>query len=224
MLTPESIQVLTDAAIIPAGTPAAQVALFAEICMRRRLDPFSKQVYLLSIGGKHITFAGIDGYRAIAARTGRHIGTSEVTFNDGMTAAQVLACGNKQPDTATVTVTAIVSGKEVRFSKTVIFAEFSKGSGNWNVMPFQMISKVVEAHALRMAFPDDLAGLAVTEEQAAFENTAEGVQVVDANEIDQLLQDCKTVKDIEKLYRSDTNRFKAFASLFAARKEQLKAE
>jgi phage recombination protein Bet len=176
-LTPDHIKTLEGAGVIPAGCPPDQVAVFAEVCRTQNLSPFLKQIYLVGYGGKYSVITGIDGYRACADRSGTHAGTDEAKYNltsDGRyLSASECAAKHKVPVTATVTVYKIVGGVRVPYTHTAVFAEFSTGKQKWATMPFQMIAKVAESHALRKAFPVELAGLRTEEELGAIQGTVE---------------------------------------------------
>jgi phage recombination protein Bet len=179
-ISPEQIKTLSQAGIIPANTPPAQVKVFAEVCNRHGLDPFTKEAHLIGYGNKYSVVVGINGLRAKAELSGVHAGTDDVQFNltpDGRytTAAQL----NGHPDTATVTVWKIVAGQRVPFTATVSFKEFCNSKNpSWRSMPLQMISKVAESHALRKAFPRMVSGLSITEEIDAINGEVETVSVV----------------------------------------------
>jgi len=157
-LSDSEIAELAAAGIIPADCPAAQVAIFAGLCTAVGLDPRLKEIELIPLGGgKYSPYLRKDGLRKIAARTGEFAGIDPIKFDllpDGnyKTAAQFV--GGSKPITATATVYRIVKGNRCPFTVTVLMTEFNKGRGQWSQMPLQMLMKVAEAHALRMAFPE----------------------------------------------------------------------
>lgn len=235
ILTPDKIKILSDAGVIPGGTPPAQIALFAEICSLHRLSPFKKQIYLVGYGGQYTPIVGIDGLREKAARTGRFAGRDNAMFDlqaDGSfkTAAQLKAEG-KAPTTATVTVYALVGGQRCPFTKTVVFGEYSTGKQKWATMPFNMIEKCAEAAALRMAFSDEVAGLHIAEEMAAFEDAtiqarqADNVVEVDADAIFDKITDAQTLEELMSVYKANLRGAKSYpddvAAMFTERKEQI---
>jgi phage recombination protein Bet len=216
-LDAEQINTLTQAGIIPHGTPPAQIAVFARICKERGLSPFSKEIYLVGYGGKFSTIVGINGLRKIAADTHQHAGTDDVKFDlqpDGTykTAAQ-LADARALPQTATATVYRIVSGQRVAFTHTAVYKEFA-GTGKWQQMPFQMIAKVAEAFALRKAFADRVTGLDIEEEGGAYQEApAVHVQPLDVMEkgkskirymIEQAHMDDMTLRSVEAALENAT--------------------
>lgn len=138
--------------------PAAVADAYIHICKRRGLAPEEKQVYLIKRGDKWSIQTGIDGYRAIADRSGAYVGSSEPTFEEG----------DKHPVKATVTVTKMVSGFPAPFTAAAYWSEYYPGDGNqgimWRKMPHTMLAKCAEALALRKAFPADLSGIYTNEE------------------------------------------------------------
>lgn len=180
-LTPENIQTLVQAGVIPQGTPPAQIEIFARVCAEKGVSPFSKEIYLVGYGGVFSIIVGINGLRKLAAETGQLAGVDDAIFDlqngQGLTAAQLKAA-NKLPTTATVTVWRIVSGVRCPFTHTAVFSEFSSGKQKWQSMPFQMIAKVAESFALRKGFADKTTGLNVEGEEAAIEGqTLETISV-----------------------------------------------
>lgn len=176
-LTPADIATLTHAGVIPKDTPPAQVSIFAAVCRELQLSPFSREIYLLPIGGKYCPIIGINGLRRIAAKSGQHAGVDDIQFDkqpDGSykTSAQLIQ-ENKLPTTATATVYRVIAGLRVPFTATVAFREFDKKGGNWQSMPWQMISKVAEAFAIRKGFSDyGTASVFIEEEEHAIEVVA----------------------------------------------------
>lgn len=178
-LTASEIETLVKAGVIPAGTPAAIVKLFAVACHQHGLSPFKKEIYLVPNNGKngvtYSTIVGIDGLRAKADRTGQLAGKDDAKFDlmpDGSfkTSAQLIS-EKKRPTTCTVTVYRAISGMRCPFTKTVLFNEYCPANphstSKWLSMPFNMIEKCAEAHALRMGFASETAGLNIEEESAA---------------------------------------------------------
>lgn len=171
-LTRANINTLVGAGVIPKGTPVDQIKIFAATCQELGLSPFSKEIYLVGYAGKYSVITGINGLRKIACKDGTHAGTTEAKFDlqpDGqfLTAAQLVKAKRK-PHTATVTVKKIVQGIVCDFTHTAVFSEFNTGKQKWASMPFQMIAKCAEAHALRKAF--NISGVSIQEELGAIEN------------------------------------------------------
>lgn len=188
-ITEDDMEVLAQAGVIPNNTPLPQLKVFARKCQEHGLSPFKGQIHLVRYRTKqgvdmYTTIVGIDGFRSKAARTKELAGTEPPRYNvkgDGTfeTAAELIK-QKRLPDTCTVTVWRIKDGLRVAFSAEAVFLEFAKVyqgelQEKWKLMPYQMISKVAEAFALRKGFADEVAGLAIEEEAAAYEGTNEGV-------------------------------------------------
>lgn len=176
-LDDEKLAALAKSGIIPANTPKSQVQVFAEVARRHGLDPFTKEIHLVKYGATYSTIIGIQGMRGRAADSGLHAGTDAPKFNlqpDGRhdTMAQLLA-SKKMPITCTVTVYKIVGNTRTPFVATVAFKEFAQRGGKWPQMPYNMIAKVAESHALRKAFPRHINGLYLDEEMQQEINTVD---------------------------------------------------
>ena len=157
VLTEDDISTLVAANVIPQGTPAPVVKLFARFCSESRLSPFKRQVHLVGPrSGKFTIQTGIDGYRAIADRTGRYAGNDDPVFDD-----------EAKPTKATVTVHKMIGGQRCAFTATARWSEYFPGDTQgfmWKKMPHLMLSKCAESLALRKAFPDELGGIYTDEE------------------------------------------------------------
>lgn len=172
-LTKEGIDVLTQSGIIPANTPEAQIMVFAKICHEQGLSPFSKEIYLVGYGGRYTPITGINGLRKRANDTGLLAGVSAPMFDlqsDGSYKTMAMYKAGQKPISCTIIVYKIVGGVRCPFEATVLYNEFA-GSGKWRDMPFQMIAKVAESHALRKAFA--ITGVFIQEEVDAINGTVE---------------------------------------------------
>ncbi len=135
---------------------AAQYHLFCHYCVSRGLNPITRQAYLMSNGA---IGTGIDGFRAIASRTGRYVPGRATEYGIDDRGAI---------ESATVFVKVMASdGPWHEVAETAYMGEFRQNTPPWKNMPRVMISKVAEARALRRAFPDDLSGLYESTELAA---------------------------------------------------------
>lgn len=162
-----------------------ELQLFLHQCKRTGLDPFSRQIHAVKrwdSASKRQVMAiqvGIDGYRLIADRTGKYAGNGEPEFgpfddDDGVSV----------PEWARVTVTKLVNGEPREFSALVFWTEYAARTKDghltrfWRQMPCTMLGKVAEAHALRKAFPAELAGIYTADEmdQAGEVITPQGAQ------------------------------------------------
>ena len=144
-----------------------ELSFFLEVARVTGLNPLQRQVYAIKrrdfqSGIDKMTIqTGIDGYRAVAARTGQHAGTTDATYDseDG-------DC----PRWARVTVYRLVGVVKAEFTATARWAEYRQAKrdgapmGLWGKMPYLMLAKCAEALALRKAFPAELSGVYTHEE------------------------------------------------------------
>lgn len=247
-VTPEQIKTLAQAGVIPHDTPPAILEVFAVACRQHNLSPFKKEIYLVRYntnqGAQYHNIVGIDGFRIKASRTGQHAGIDDPKYNfqaNGAyeTAAQVKVSG-KLPVSCTVTVYRLISGQRCPFTATVIFDEYypavaaAHGGGKQSfskaaTMPFNMIAKCAEAKALKMAFSDELSGLHIEEEAAAFEDaTMAAAEIkpavaVDVEKLKEQIKQCATVSDVKLLYGSNPA-YKEFAEFFTDRAYEIDPE
>lgn len=151
--------------------------LFGQVCKKTGLDPFSRQIFAISRNTKSNdkwikkwTFQiSIDGFRAIADRTGQYAGSDDPLFDEGLTRYGMLSKERARPTTATVTVWKLVNNIRCPFTATASWNEYAvfykdKLADLWAKMPFLMLAKCAESQALRKAFPLQLSGLYSPEE------------------------------------------------------------
>jgi phage recombination protein Bet len=169
--------------------------VFLHYCAKARLDPFSKQIYLLERRSKvnnewvytQTIQVGIDGYRVVAQRAakreGVHIEYARTIWydDDGNEVKAWLKA--TPPAAAEVTVIKVMSdGTKLRYPGFVRFDAYAAYGrtkdgdrylmAQWGVMPDHMIEKCAESYALRRAFPNDLGGIYIEEEN---QSTASGL-------------------------------------------------
>jgi phage recombination protein Bet len=145
----------------------ADLALFATVARRMNLDPFSKQIYAVFRGGRMVIQTGIDGYRAIAFRTGALDAIGEPEFGPvekGHPAYAKVAVYRKGSAHPTVGVAYWDEYCQLNSSGTPM--------GLWSKMPRTMLAKCAESQALRKAFPEALSGLYTDEEMSQAEAPA----------------------------------------------------
>ena len=146
--------------------------VFFHQAKRSGLDPFRREIYMITRKGKPTIQTGIDGFYKIADRATRSAGGT-------WGIPETLWCGpdgqwrdvwleRTPPAAAKVTVERNGS----RFTTVATSAEYNAGSPMWQKMPARMIAKCAEALAIRRAFPDDLSGLYTSEEMAQADNQA----------------------------------------------------
>ena len=154
----------------------ADVEVFFHQAKRSGLDPFRREIYMITRktknGPKATIQTGIDGFYKIADRVTRQTGGT-------WGIPETLWCGpdgqwrdvwleRTPPAAAKVTVERNGS----RFTTVATSAEYNAGSPMWQKMPARMIAKCAEALAIRRAFPDDLSGLYTSEEMAQADSPA----------------------------------------------------
>lgn len=161
------------------GASDDEFRIFLEVCQSRRVDPFSKMVYLVprwdSKEGRMVMAiqSSIDYFRLTAERTSGYAGQLGPQWcgDDGEWKDVWLAA--KAPRAARVAVLRH-SFKEPLWSVALwdSYAQKDKG-GNvtkfWQTMGPLMIGKCAEALAIRRAFPENLSGLYTAEEMAQAE-------------------------------------------------------
>ena len=145
----------------------SELILFSKVCKESGLSPFKNQIYAIfrkNKQGEEVMSiqTGIDGYRSIAERTGKYLGSDD----------PVLKFDEKNNlVSATVTVWKLVNGQKCSFSSTAHYDEYRSDRPEtlWQKMPKLMLSKCAEALALRKCFPNELSGLYTQEEMGQAE-------------------------------------------------------
>ena len=158
--------------VVAGGDPTPdQIAEFLYHCHIRDLDPFAKQIYGIlrkdkRSGGKKLTIVtSREGHRVIAERTGRLLDIEEPVFDIEPHEFDDNYRGHKHPNKCSVTVRFLgAHGRELSRTATVYWSEFAKdpkaSNGTfWRDMPWHMLAKTAEVHALRKAFPSELGGI-----------------------------------------------------------------
>jgi phage recombination protein Bet len=154
---------------IAPGCPDQELSYFIKQCVRLGLDPVMRQAYFIKRNQKQgdrwvdkWTFqVSIDGFRAVADRTGVYAGSDDAAYKYQETPYDI------HPLSATVTVWKMVQGQRCSFTASARWDEYLPGEKQrqmWNKMPHVMLAKVAEALALRKAFPAQLSGVYAPEE------------------------------------------------------------
>lgn len=184
--TPDQRAALDSLGIDDTAT-AGDLRVFLTYAQRTGLDPFARQIYLIGrptneiVGNypdgrpkwrsrkRYSIQVGIDGFRVIAARTGKYRGQigPEWCGEDGLWREVWLS--SEPPAAARVAV--LHADHPAPMWAVALLAEYAPRNkdtgamtGQWPKMPSLMLAKVAEALALRKAFPNDLSGIYVAEE------------------------------------------------------------
>jgi phage recombination protein Bet len=205
--TPEQAAALQQSGIDNEVTPA-ELASFLHLCQRTRLDPFSRQIYLIGrfdrrAGRKVYTpQTSIDGYRVTAHRAAAEqssvLGYEDILWADKNGRWYDVWLADGPPAAAKVVV--VRNGQRfpavARYSEYVQTTKDNKPSGLWGKMPATMTAKCAEALALRMAFPHDLAGVYTAEEMGQVDNAQpeRHLRTVQPGEPDQWATPAETVR------------------------------
>lgn len=164
-ITQEQIAILIANKIIPASATKAQVAYFFEVCKRKRLDPFLKQVHMIERRSKnsreewetsYTIQASLDGMRAIAQRNCKIKSYRRWTERDSE--QRIYGCCEIDTEDR-----GLYSDK-VPFSEYVQKTNAGTVTKFWAQFPETMIKKVAEESVLRMLAPEDLSGVYGDEE------------------------------------------------------------
>jgi len=145
------------------GASDEELKLFVAVSKRLGLDIFARQIHAVKrkdnkLGREVMTIqTGIDGYRAVAERTGRYAGSSLPTFEYDERGNLV---------SASVVVKKFVQGHICDFAAIAYMSEYMPKFNNymWLDRPKGMLSKCAESLALRKAFPQELSGVYTEEE------------------------------------------------------------
>lgn len=182
--TPAQQAVLQQSGIDNQVT-AAELSAFLHLCQRTRLDPFSRQIYLIGRWDSrqqrkvYTPQTSIDGYRVVAHRVvaeqNVNLGYEDTLWCDQNGQWRDVWLSDAPPSGVKVTV--VRNGQ--RFPAVALFREYvqtgkeNKPIGLWGKMPAGQLAKCAEALALRKAFPQDLAGVYTAEEMAQADNPAD---------------------------------------------------
>ena len=153
-------------------------------------DFLEKNVYAIPFGQKYSLVTSIDYSRKLAMRSGLA----------GKSAPNYKLDESKNIESCTITVKRNVDGLVGDYTSTVYFREYTTGKNLWATKPHTMIAKVAEMHALRSAFPEEMAKVYVEEELEK-----ENIEANDEPKIEQYetkLKECKTLEDLKTVFSS----------------------
>ena len=180
----EQVQLIKDT--VARGATDDELRLFLEVCKSKRLDPFSKQIHAVKrwdsgLRREVMSFqVGIDGFRALAERSGRYAGQDAPVWCglDGQWVDVWLAA---QPPVA-AKMSVYKQGFQKPVTRIALYREYVQttkdGGANsmWQKMPANQLAKCAEALALRAAFPEELTGLYTHEEMGQADNDVRRVK------------------------------------------------
>jgi phage recombination protein Bet len=156
--TPDQIELIKNT--VAKNATMDELKLFLYRCSLLQLNPLKPgQIHFIKYGNNAGTVVvGIEGFRSASARTGKHVSTERgiTRSDDGSTILYGWAIVRRRDQ----------SGEIQEYKESVPFAEFNNPNNpSWKKMPETMIKKVAEAATLRMAYPDDLGGIYIEEEE-----------------------------------------------------------
>lgn len=157
------------------GASGPSVIMVWDYCAARKLDPLKKPCHIVPMKVKNqagdyvwrdVVMAGIYEYRTTATRTGQYLGHTIPVYGEIVEYAGVMA-----PATCSMTVKRWNPDAKMvaEYPVELLFAEVvgtkdGKANQRWAKAPRQMLTKCVEAAALREAFPDELGGTHTADE------------------------------------------------------------
>lgn len=147
------------------GATKEEAVVLLETVRRRRLDPFSRQVYFVKrwdAQKREEVWAiqtSIDGLRSIAERTGKYDGQGEPAYGEDEAGKFCkVAVYRKDWSPGRSAVGIAYEAEFIQRKKDGTVTSF------WARMPRLMLAKCAEALAIRKAFPEDTGGLYISEE------------------------------------------------------------
>lgn len=161
-------------------------------------DFLKKDVYAIPYSTGYSLITSIDHSRKLAMRSGQTGKEAPIyTYNE-----------KGKVDSCTVTVHKKIDGVIGDFTATVYFEEYTTGKNQWASKPRTMIAKVAEMHALRMAFPEELAKTYVQEEmeqpKVTVVDAPVGISDAERNNAINSLEETKLKADLSEVWASLT--------------------
>lgn len=158
-----------------------EVKMFMRLCQSQRLNPFTRDAYIVKYGDKPATvIAGKDAFVKRATRNSKYQGHKAgitVIGQDGKLHKRAGSMLLQSEQLVGGWCEVYVDGYAVPIFEEVSFSEYNApdkyGKNGWANMPATMIRKVALCHALREAFPEDLGGLYGAEEMDQARNTTQ---------------------------------------------------
>ena len=156
---------------VAVGAPLQELAVFLHACRQLQLDPLLRQAFWIrrrqSDGSTKGTLqVGIDGFRAVAERSGVYAGAEPIEYR-GQLEWTYKTKIHIVPELARATVWKVVAGHKAAFVGEASWVEFvpnqEREQFQWARMPRHMLGKCAEAQALRRAFPAQLGSIEMGE-------------------------------------------------------------
>lgn len=166
--TAEQLQMIRTSFLNGASDSEMQVLL--ELARARRLNPITKQIHFVRRWDTQkraevwAAQVGIDGFRAIAERTGLYDGQDEAEFEyDAKGGVRLARVRVYRKDWSRPAVGV------AHYSEYVQLTKDKQPTHMWATKVHVMLAKCAEAIALRKAFPEDTSGLYAPEEMPEVE-------------------------------------------------------
>lgn len=159
--TPQQLQVIRN--LLARDLTLDELRLFATVCQRTGLDPFSRQIYAIKRAGRMTIQTGIDGYRVLAERSGKYSGQLGPMWC-GDDAKWVDVWLSKTPPVAAKVGVMRSDFKEPIWAVARLDAYRQSANMLWGTMADVLLAKCAEALALRRAFPQQMHGVYTAEE------------------------------------------------------------
>lgn len=212
--TKDQINVLVANKIIPREASKLQIDYFFEVCKRKKLDPFTKQIHMIERNEKdgdswkksYTIQASIDGMRAIAQRNGLIKSVKRFVKRE---AGVIYGCCE------------IITKDGGTYSDELSIAEYQqlKKDGTptqfWKKMPETMIKKCAEESVLRMVSTEDLSGIYGDDEMLQADKEETILIEEEVNSFDKQLKDyideidnALSIDHIKDIYKDAMNHFR----------------
>lgn len=171
-------------------------------------DFLQKNVYAVPFSDSYSLITSVDHARKLGMRGGIN-GKSAPIYTE-----------NKDGGIVSCSVTVYKKdGHEGGYTATVYFNEYSTGRNLWKSKPRTMIAKVAEMHALRMACPEELQQLYVSEEMEQKEFDGDVIDIDVQEEVEAI----KTIDELRAYATANAGKGAAVATMIANKKAELQS-